>query len=159
MLKIKLRFLFITILIAAPVFSAESDKLTAMKLAAELIHAEGFAKLILDQTENAAAIFRSSSVKKDPRHTANSLQLTKVKYDQLKPALNTEANLKLQKLIVQKFSIAEIKYLINLSTNTLNRKFRDFANSDEFHTVVDFPYEKAALLLAETQSTPQTSKK
>lgn len=131
----------------------------SLKLAENLIKAEHFDKLIEDSIENASLTFNPKLVKKDfPNLSKEDISSAKAKYDNLRPTLNTQALENLKKLIEKNFNEPEINYLINLSQNSLNQRFRNFMNSSDFHNVIDAPYEQASTLIAKAQTKPLTTK-
>ncbi|MBC7465145.1 MAG: hypothetical protein H7256_04075 [Bdellovibrio sp.] len=127
--------------------SLKNDMAVKIKLARLLISAEQIDTKIKEGVQYSGCILQPQKIKIDSKFNKQMYLDSKTKYDQIKLQLQNESIDSMSELFAKKFSAAEINYLIQLSNNSLNRKFQLFKTSSDYNAILEIPYKKASSLL------------
>ena len=131
-----------------PSKAAQADKAAVkLDLAMQLLAAEGFIKEFQKNIEQASSDLKSQLIGKNRKMPSQVYVETKVQFDAIKDSFQKESLQKLAQFLANKFSDAELKYLIDLSNNSLNKKFKNVLSQDDFRVLMEAPYVKTFELL------------
>lgn len=76
----------------------------------------------------------------------------KNKYEKEKPILSENISEKLLNEIVKRFTLAEIRYLVETVKYPVHKKYQDFLKSEEFIAIINQPMLKANEIVAGTKN-------
>lgn len=149
-------FLIILFLLSSLSTQAEAlESESKLKLAQQLAKINQLDKAIEDAAKNAMNIFKfkkkvqgENLQKKQDLAAAEAL----AKFEKAAPKIIEEAKKNIVDALVNKFSAAELKYLLDLSRNPLYVKMKEFNESSQLKAALELPLDKASALRNEALS-------